>query len=374
MKRQVSIWEAETFFTPQDFIIVGGGLVGLWCAWELKAKHPLGKITMLEGGVIPTGASTRNAGFACFGSPTEMIADAKTMGEAKMWAIVEQRFKGIEKIRKHFGDAVIDYDACGGYECLGSEKAEEVADQLEWLNAGMKNITGSADAFNWSNHQLQEFGFTGFDALIENKMEGGLHSGKLVQALMQKVQGAGVTILTGSKVLAVEERGSNIQITTENDLHFTTANVLYCTNAFSSVLVSELQITPARGQILVTSPIEGLKMSGTFHHDEGYYYFRNLGNRVLIGGARNKAFDEEQTNELETTGIVQDELERFLSTSILPGVDYTITNRWSGIMGFSKSKEPMIQQVSRNSLAVVACNGMGVALSPIIAAQVAAYF
>lgn len=374
MERQVSIWEQETFFAHQDIIIIGGGLVGLWCAWELKIKHPTAKITILEKGIIPTGASTRNAGFACFGSPTEMIQDATIMGEAKMWATVEMRYQGIEKIRKHFGDAVIDYDDCGGYECLDNETAEHVADHIDWLNAGMKRITGAKDAFSWCNQKLQEFGFSGFDKVIENKMEGGLHSGMLVQALMRKIQGAGVTILTGLEVTSIKDDDSSIQIKTAIGMHFSAAKVLYCTNAFSSSLVTDLQITPARGQILVTSPIKGLKMRGTFHYDAGYYYFRNLGNRVLIGGARNKAFIEEQTTELLTSDLIQQELELFLSTHLLRGVEYTITNRWSGIMGFSENKEPVLQQISKNSLAVVACNGMGVALSPIIAEKVAEYF
>jgi gamma-glutamylputrescine oxidase len=374
MERQVSIWEQETFFAHQNIIIIGSGLVGLWCAWVLKTKHPLAKITIVEKGIIPTGASTRNAGFACFGSPTEMIHDASVMGEAKMWATVGMRYRGIEKIRDHFGDNIIDYDNCGGYECLTNEQAEHVADHIDWLNAGMKQITGLDKAFGWCNEKLQEFGFDGFDTLIENKMEGGLHSGKLVQALMQKVQGAGVTILTGLEVTSIKDEEVSIQIQTANGMNFFATKVLYCTNAFSSALITNLPITPARGQILVTSPIENLKMRGTFHYDEGYYYFRNLGNRVLIGGARNKAFDEEQTTELSTSNTVQQELEFFLSNHILPGVDYSITNRWSGIMGLSENKEPVIKQVSKNSLAVIACNGMGVALSPMIAEQVAEYF
>ena len=374
MERQMSIWEQESFFAPQDIIIIGSGLVGLWCALELKLKNPSAKITILEKGIIPTGASTRNAGFACFGSPTEMIYDAKVMGEEKMWATVALRHKGIEKIRKHFGDSVIDYDNCGGYECLSTIKAEEVNEHLPWLNAGMNAITGTAESFTWCNEKLTAFGFNGFEKMIENKLEGGLHSGKLVQALMLQVQAAGVTILTGFEVVGTEELNNSIEIATNTGIVFTCGKLLYCTNAFSSQLVNEVNITPARGQILVTNQIEGLKMKGTFHYDEGFYYFRNLGNRVLLGGARNKAFEQEQTTALLTSPVVQEELERFLSIHVLPGIDYTITNRWSGIMGFSENKEPLIKQVGKNAIAVIACNGMGVALSPVIAEQVVEYF
>ncbi|MFL5809244.1 MAG: FAD-dependent oxidoreductase, partial [Flavisolibacter sp.] len=60
----VSIWEKETFYAPQDVVIAGSGFVGLWSAFFLKKKKPKLKITVVDRGLIPTGASTRNAGFA----------------------------------------------------------------------------------------------------------------------------------------------------------------------------------------------------------------------------------------------------------------------------------------------------------------------
>ena len=65
---QISIWEKESFYAPKNVIIVGSGLVGLWCAWHLKKNDPKLSVAIVDRGIIPTGASTRNAGFACFGS------------------------------------------------------------------------------------------------------------------------------------------------------------------------------------------------------------------------------------------------------------------------------------------------------------------
>jgi hypothetical protein len=67
--------------------------------------------------------------------------------------------------------------------------------------------------------------------------------------------------------------------------------------------------------VLLTSPIKGLPFRGTFHADEGFYYFRNLGDRVLLGGARNKAFEEEQTTEMHPSVKIQEALEAYLSES-----------------------------------------------------------
>ena len=75
---------------------------------------------------------------------------------------------------------------------------------------------------------------------------------------------------------------------------------------------TDINVTPARGQIVVTPPIKNLPLRGTFHFDEGFYYFRNIGNRLLLGGARNKCFEAEATTSFETTTMIQEELESFI--------------------------------------------------------------
>ena len=147
--------------------------------------------------------------------------------------------------------------------------------------------------------------------------------------------------------------------------------VLVCTNAFAKTLLPDLDILPARGQILLTEPIEGLKIKGTFHYDEGFYYFRNLDNRLLLGGARNKFLSEEETFSAGTSEHVQDELERFLREIVLPGVPYQINLRWSGTMAVGKEKKPIVQKISDRIFCAVRMSGMGVALAPQLGKKVA---
>jgi glycine/D-amino acid oxidase-like deaminating enzyme len=92
---------------------------------------------------------------------------------------------------------------------------------------------------------------------------------------------------------------------------------------------------------------------------------------VLIGGARNTAFEQEETTDLLVTNNIQHKLEQFLSEHILKGASYSITHRWSGIMGLTQTKLPVVEQIGKNIIATIACNGMGVALSPVIAEKVA---
>jgi len=73
----LSYWEIQTWLSNVDYTIIGSGIVGLNCALQLKKRFPKAKIVILEKGILPQGASTKNAGFACFGSLSEIIDDLK---------------------------------------------------------------------------------------------------------------------------------------------------------------------------------------------------------------------------------------------------------------------------------------------------------
>ncbi len=376
--RNISVWEKESFFAPQDVIIVGSGFVGLWCAFHLLQKNPALKITIVERGTIPTGASTRNAGFSCFGSPSELVNDIKAMGEDKTWQLVEMRYKGLSEIKKYFDAAQIDYNEDGGYECFAddSEDWRQCSEKIDWLNEGLKKISGEINLYSIADEKLSLFGLKGFDHLIENKEEGGLHSGKLIQALLQKVQGAGVQVLTATEVDSYENNNDCIHVHVKcsqpepYEVTIKTKQLLLCTNAFTKKLFPAVDITPCRGQVVVTSPVADLKLKGSFHFERGYYYFRNLGNRILIGGARNKNFAAEDTDVMQVTSSIQDELEHFIQRHIITSTATTIADRWSGIMAMGSEKLPIVKKIAPHVFCAVRMSGMGVALAPVVGRQV----
>ena len=113
---QLSYWELKNWFTNVDFAIVGSGIVGLNCALGLKKKHPKAKILILEKGMLPQGASTKNAGFACFGSLSELIDDLNSHTEEDVFNLVDKRWKGLQLLRKNLGDSNIDFQQNKGFE------------------------------------------------------------------------------------------------------------------------------------------------------------------------------------------------------------------------------------------------------------------
>ena len=369
---QLSVWEKESFFAPADIIIAGSGLVGLWSAYYLKKKAPNLSITIVERGLIPTGASTRNAGFACFGTLTELISGVQEMGEDQLLELTELRFKGLKKISKVFKDKEIDLERNGGYELIAGADNNELRSQIDLFNRLLKKITGKQKIFRLQNEKLARFGFAGIQHLIGNEWEAQLHSGKLCQALLRLVQSMGVTVLNNMEITGYEKVHGQVLLHTTQAPPLLSSQLLVATNAFARQLLPQLDVTPARGQVIVTSPIDNLPFQGTFHFDEGFYYFRNLGDRVLLGGARNKAFEEETTSEMALSDTIQQELERFLREVILPGRHYTIEHRWSGIMGMGGEKMPILRAVNDHVFCAVRMSGMGVALAPVVGEKIAA--
>ena len=105
----LSFWEQESFL-QYHYIVVGSGIVGLSTALGLRARAPRARVLVLERGVLPTGASTRNAGFACIGSLTEILADLETMPAAEVVSLVAFRREGLRLLRARLGDAAIGYE------------------------------------------------------------------------------------------------------------------------------------------------------------------------------------------------------------------------------------------------------------------------
>jgi len=366
--QQLSIWEAETFYAPQDIVIVGAGFSGLWAALHLKQKYPSKKITIIERGATPAGASGRNAGFACFGSLTEILSDIETMGVDKALQLINWRFEGLKIIRQHFNDIDFDYQNTGGYELLTNAAPLE---KLSYINGLLYNITNATETFVQKDGYVEEWGFANVNHMLENRFEGALHPGKLLTALLQKVTSMNVQVMFGTELKSFIESEHNITLQISDKRVLSAEQLVFCTNAFSKSLLPDVAVVPARGQVLLTAPIPGLKLNGVFHYNEGFYYFRNLDNRILLGGARNTSIETEYTLDAFTTLPIQQALEDFLHKIVLPGQPPVIQQRWAGIMAMGPDKSPVLKQLTDRTFCSVRLSGMGVALAPMMGKMLA---
>ncbi len=362
MPNALSYWERESFFN-YDVIIIGSGIVGLNAAIHLKKSAPSLKVALLESGFLPTGASTKNAGFACFGSISELIEQEEKAGLDNLATLIEKRWKGLLKLRKLLGDKTIDYQCLGGYELFKKDDyllASKCVAKIEHYNQLTRNIVGP-DAFSANPKKANAFGFVPIETLIENKYEAQIDTGKMMFALIGYAQQLGICIFNNCSVDCITEESQGLNLLTANGI-FSCKKTIVATNAFIKDLIPEVDIVPGRGQVLITKPIKGLKIKGTFHYDKGYYYFRNINNRILLGGGRNIDFKAEETTAFGQTEKVLQALQNLLSTLILPQTHYEIDQEWSGIMAFGKTLEPLIEEIKPNVFCATRCNGMGIAI------------
>lgn len=364
---QLSYWEKQSYFGNADLLIIGSGIVGLNAAITYKAKYPKAKVIVAERGLLPLGASTRNAGFACFGSVSELADDLGHMPENTVWETVKLRNDGLKKLKKLVGEKNMDYQPLGGFEVFDDKQEfEACADLITSFNKKVTSALRLKNAYSVVNKKIEASGFRGFGYCIKNQYEGQLNTGKMMRRLLDLAYKKGILVLNGLEVEKFNDEGRCVVTHFKNGLIAESRKVIVATNGFAKQLLPHLDVRPARAQVLVTEPIKGLKVKGAFHYQKGYYYFRNIDNRILLGGGRNLDFNTEETTEFGLTDLVQNKLEELLKNNIIPGTPYKVDQRWSGIMGVGSEKKPIIKHISNNIVCAVRMGGMGVAIGSLV--------
>lgn len=369
----LSYWEKKTFFNDVDYLIIGAGIVGYSTALNLRKLDPDSKIVIIERGFLPSGASSKNAGFACFGSATELISDLKTMPEEEVWETVSRRWQGLQKLRETVGDDNLKLQVNGSWDLITNNDIslyEETLEQINYLNNKIEAITGEKDVYSIDKNCNEKFGMNSIHSSIFNRMEGQIDTAKMNSTFFKKAIENDIHVLFGLEAKSVESN-QNETIVTTNKGALTAKRIAVCTNGFAAQLLPHEDVKPARAQVLITKPIENLKIKGTFHYDQGYYYFRNIDKRILLGGGRNLDFKAETTTELENTELIMNRLKSLLKEVILPNTQYEIDYEWSGIMGVGESKKPIIKKLKQNIFCGVRLGGMGVAIGSLVGNELA---
>jgi glycine/D-amino acid oxidase-like deaminating enzyme len=248
--------------------------------------------------------------------------------------------------------------------------ASECIDQIDHLNKLLQQAIAQADIYSVADEKIAAFGLNKVKHIIYNPFEGQIHTGKMMRALLYKVYELGVLVLNNCSISVIEQENTFIKLNTSQGI-FKAGKVILATNAFASQLYPGLDVVPGRGQVMVTKPVPGLKLKGTYHFNQGYYYFRNIDNRVLFGGGRNLNYKVEETWDFGHTDEVKKQLITYMHEVILPGQNVEIDYWWSGIMGFGKEISPIVKQVQPGIFCAVRCNGMGVAMGSLVGEEVA---
>lgn len=365
----MSYWEYQSYWHKRDVVIVGMGLTGLLTAINIKKTHPEASVLIVDEKLIGSGASSRNAGFACFGSISELESDVAQFGLDECLKLVKLRFDGLAKLRSVVGDS-IGYIESGGFEVFEHKSdAERYLDRVAYWNDALSHITGLENSYKEvSVDRRLRF----YDRAICNSKEGLLNTGKLNIALETIAAQNGIQIFRGLRLGTFEDSYN------ENLLYFDGVDrpllckaLVLCTNAFTKQLIPNLDVLPSRNQVLMTSAVDNSYLKGGYHLDKGYIYFRSIADKVLIGGARNYFKEEDGKTEFGENADNVEYLLHILREKILPGQKFEMEYNWSGILSGGALRTPIVKYHSDNIVLAVRMGGMGVAIGANVAEQAA---
>jgi len=329
-----------------DVAIVGAGIAGVATAYFLASTGA--KVVVLEARGVAEAASGRNAGFLLAGVAENFVAASHRYGERnalRIWHFTKQTQALVRSLVAENGiDCELRWN--------GSDQIP--GDEEEW-----REIEGSARRLSSEGVAVS------VDPAARTATyagDGELHPVRWVRGLAAGAVRKGVRIHESTRVHAVAPGEARMATGVVR-----AGAVVLCTNAYTTHLASS-RVRPVRGQMLATAPAAPV-FARPAYANRGYQYWRQTRDgRVLVGGWRDTAVDEEVGEEERTTEAIQKKLGAFLVDHRITAL---VTHRWAGTMGFSHDALPYIGAIAPGLFVCGGFTGHGMAFGPASAELVA---
>ncbi|MET8468216.1 FAD-dependent oxidoreductase [Streptomyces sp. NPDC006422] len=337
----------------QDFVIVGGGLTGLWTAYHAALRHPTAKITVIEAEQVGYGASGRNGGWLSPLIPGNRAVYAKAArrrgqdGRAAVAAFQRAMDGAVDDVLRILDEEGIKADQRRG----GHLRVATTPAALKRLE-----LTYAADLANGC--RADDLELLDADA-VKRRIAvapalGGLHTrttarvdpAKLVHGLADVVTAKGVRILEHSRATRIDPGAVTTQRGTVRG-----TTVLTCLEAYSAQVDSDVpalgarQVIPVNSSMIVTDPLpdavwerigwEGRECLGDAAHTFVYAQ-RTEDGRIAIGGrgtpyAYNSGTPGEGRVDARTVRTLSERLRLFF-----PDVPFAVEHAWRGAIGVTR--------------------------------------
>jgi gamma-glutamylputrescine oxidase len=335
-----------------DVAVVGAGVTGCSCALTL-AQAGL-RVRVHEARQVAGGASGRNGGFALRGGAMAYDvarAELGREGAVSFWRLTERT---LERLAALAGDA---------FRPRGSLRLAADAEEAKMLRAEYEALLADGFEVDW-RPDLDGRLAGRFHGAIVHPPDGSLHPARWVRRLAAHAAEAGAEIREHSPVTALEELDAD--------------RVVIATDGYTCGLLEPLDraVKPTRAQVIVTEPLGEEYFACPHYARYGFDYWQQTEDlRLVLGGFRDSALEDEWTAEEATTPGIQARLDAFAAE--LVGDAPKITHRWSGIFGTTEDQLPLAGRVPGREGVWVACgysghgNVLGLACGDLIAQAMA---
>jgi glycine/D-amino acid oxidase-like deaminating enzyme len=337
--------------SPVDVEVIGGGVTGCSCALTL-AQRGL-RVRVDEARTVAGGASGRNGGFALRGAVGAYDQARTQLGAETACGLWELTERTLDRLESLAGDA---FRRVGSLR-LAADEAERdaLAAEYDALREDGFDVEW-ADALAGPLDRL-------FRGAILHPRDGALQPARWVRRLARHAAAAGAEIVEGAHA---------------DPASLDAPAVVVAADGFTSDVLPELRdlVWPVRGQVLVTEPLDERLYERPHYARGGYDYWQQLPDRrLVVGGKRDASLETENTSVEETTPLIQERLETFVSD--LLGRLPPITHRWAGIWGSTRDGLPLVGRVPGHDRAWIAGgysghgNVLGLACGDLVARAIA---
>jgi gamma-glutamylputrescine oxidase len=298
-----------------DVAIVGAGVTG--CSAALRLAEAGLRVRIHDRRGVAEGASGRNGGFALRGGAARYDVARETYGADRartLWRWTEETLDVMEALA---GDAL---RRPGSYRLAADEE------ERDDIRAEFDALREDGFAAEWMDE------FPRFHGAIRHIGDGTIQPARFVRRLAARAAAAGVEIREHDPVEDVDALDAD--------------RVLVATDGYGRALLPELAdaLWPARGQVVVSEPLERVLYDRPHYARQGFDYWQQLPDRrLLLGGFRDVSIMDELTDVEETTPTIQASLERFLDE--LSDGEARISHRWAGIFALTQDMIPLVGPV-----------------------------
>ncbi|SDM61624.1 NAD(P)/FAD-dependent oxidoreductase [Allokutzneria albata] len=366
-----SYWQRSALPATAEVVVVGGGLLGVACAYWLARQGA--RPVLVEARELVSGATGRNSGMVVQATAESYPDAVRRLGGPRAKEVCEIAGEGMRLVAEIVAEEGISCD----HRETGHLQFALVPDQHE----------ESVAALHEDGFEARLLDRSGVAELVRTRLAddvcGGLllpgalvHSVRLVRGLAEAAARHGASVFTHCPVTSVGERGVE---TTRGSI--SAEAVVVATNAWSGGLLPELQglLTPVQGQMLATEPLPPVCSSGMSAHisSHGEYWQQTPDGRIVLGGCRGAgALDRVDA----LAGVPEDAVHEAL-LGVLPRLfpdigPIRVTDSWVGPMAFTADLVPVASQVRERVWAVGGFSGhgmpFGLSLGRVLASAVTA--